>query len=52
MTFAEAAPVVAVILGKIGLLAVVGLVVLAAVAWAWYKMDGGKMGLFAWLRGL
>lgn len=52
MTFAEAVPVVAVILGKIGLMAVIGFVGLAAVAWAWYKMDGGKMRLLDWLRGL
>ena len=52
MSFAEAVPVVAVILGKIGLLALVGLVGLAAAAWAWYKYDGGKTGLLEWLRGI
>lgn len=52
MSFAEAVPVVAVILGKIGLLALVGIVGLAAAAWAWYRMDGGKMSLRDWLRGI
>jgi len=51
MTFAEAAAVFAEILGRIGLLIAVGLVGLAAVAWAWYKYDGGELGFFDWMGG-
>ena len=52
MTFAEAVAVFGEIIGRIGLLLVVGLVGLAAIAWAWYRYDGGKMSLRDWLRGL
>ena len=52
MTMSEAVPVVAVILAKIGGMAAVGIVGLAAAAWAWYRMDGGKMGFWKFLRGI
>ncbi len=52
MSFAEAVPVVAAILGKFAALAMVGGFGLAAIAWAWYRMDGGKMGFWKFLRGI
>lgn len=31
--------------------AVGGLLGLQVAAWIWYRRDGGKLGLLAWLRG-
>lgn len=52
MNFVEAVGVFAEILGRFGLLALANLGGLAALAWAWYKYDGGKLGFIDWIRGI
>ena len=52
MDYMEAVPVVAIVLWRIGILVTVGMFGLQVGAWAWYKHDGGKLGFWAWLRGL
>lgn len=52
MSLHEAIETAAVILGIIGAMAACGLLGLQVAAWLWYRWDGGKLGLFAWLRGI
>lgn len=50
MSIQEAVQIAGVILGIFGLIAAGGLLALEAAAWIWYRRDGGKLGLIAWLR--
>ena len=52
MSMQEAITAAAVILGIFGALATVGLLGVQVLAWAWYRWDGGRKGLLAWLRGI
>ena len=47
----EALSVMASILKIAVLPAAGGLLGIQVAAWAWYRHDGGKLGLLAWLRG-
>lgn len=52
MSTMEAFQVAAAILGIFGLICGGGLLALQTAAWIWYRRDGGKLGLIAWLRGI
>ena len=52
MSTYEAVQVAGVILGIFGLIAAGGLLALETAAWIWYRRDGGKLGLIAWLKGI
>lgn len=52
MNIHDAISTAAVILGIFVALAAGGMLGLQALAWAWYRHDGGKLGFRAWLRGL
>ena len=48
----DALTVAAAILKAAVLPAVGGLLAIQVAAWIWYRRDGGKLGLIAWLRGI
>lgn len=39
-------------LAIIGAMAIGGMLLLQVAAWGWYRHDGGRLGLVAWLRGI
>lgn len=52
MNVHEAISTAAVILGIFVALAAGGMLGLQALAWAWYRHDGGKLGFWDFLRGI
>lgn len=52
MNIHEVFSTAAVILKIVVLPAAGGLLGIQVAAWIWYRRDGGKLGLLAWLRGL
>ena len=52
MSMYDAAAVAAAILGFLALLGVIGGLGIALVAWTSYRADGGKIGLWEYLKGL
>lgn len=52
MTFTEAIRVAGVILSAFGGLAAIGGLGLVFLAWADYRLDGGRLGFWKYLRGL
>lgn len=52
MTFTEAIRVAGVILSVFGGLAAVGGLGMLFLAWADYRLDGGRLGFWKYLRGL
>ena len=52
MSIQEAVQIAGAILGIFGLIFGGGLLTLETAAWIWYRRDGGKLGLIAWIKGI
>lgn len=52
MTFTEAIRVTGVVLSAFGGLAAIGGLGLVFLVWADYRLDGGRLGFWTYLRGL